>query len=98
MHKALYGLKQAPRAWNKKIDIFLRDKEFVKCITEHGIYVIRSKSELLILCLYVDDLLITSTCKKEIDSKVILARNLKCLIWATFYISLESNSTREVEG
>ena len=50
LQKALYGLKQAPWAWNKKIDSFLREKEFVKCITEHGVYVRRSKSKLLILC------------------------------------------------
>ena len=67
LHKAMYGLKQAPRAWNKKIYSFLREKEFVKCITEHGVYVRRSNSELLILCLYVDDLLITGSCKSEIE-------------------------------
>ena len=98
LHKALYGLKQAPRAWNKKIDSFLREKEFVKCTTEHGVYVRRSKSKLLILCLYVDDLLITGSCKSEIeDFKVISARNSKCLIWVRFHISLASNSTRAVE-
>ena len=67
LHKALYGLKQAPRAWNKKIDNFLREKEFVKCTTQHGVYVRRNNSELLILCLYVDDLLITGSYKKEIE-------------------------------
>src|ERR1051325_7035754 len=67
LHKALYGLKQAPRTWNKKIDSFLREKEFVKCTTEHEVYVRRSNSELLILCLYVDELLITGSCKKEIE-------------------------------
>jgi len=30
LHKALYGLKQAPRAWNKRIDSFLVQQEFVK--------------------------------------------------------------------
>ena len=48
LHKALYGLKQAPRAWNKKIDNFLREKEFVKCTNEHATYVRRRNSEFLI--------------------------------------------------
>jgi histone deacetylase 1/2 len=43
------------------------DKEFFKCTIEHRVYVRRSKSELFILCLYVDDLLITDSCKKEIE-------------------------------
>ena len=68
LHKALYGLKQARRAWNKKINSFLREKEFMKFKYEHEVYVRRSKSELLILCLYIDDLLITGSCKKEVEN------------------------------
>lgn len=41
LHKVLYGLKQAPRAWNKKMYSFLSEKEFIKCITEHDVYVRR---------------------------------------------------------
>jgi hypothetical protein len=67
LHKALYGLKQAPRAWNRRIDSFLSDMGFLKCTTEHGVYVKRSSSnDLIILCLYVDDLLITGSNEKEI--------------------------------
>lgn len=67
LHKALYGLKQAPRSWNKKIDSFLRAKEFVKCTTEYEVYARRSKREFIIFYLYVYDLLITDSCKKEIE-------------------------------
>lgn len=66
LHKALYGLKQDPRVWNKKIDGFLREREFNKRTIEHGVYVMKSMNELLILCLYVNGMLITSSCKKEI--------------------------------
>ncbi|MCH80525.1 copia-type polyprotein [Trifolium medium] len=37
LYKALYGLKQAPRAWNKRIDQFLIQIGFKKCIVEHGV-------------------------------------------------------------
>ncbi|PNX79093.1 putative copia-type polyprotein [Trifolium pratense] len=62
LKNALYGLKQAPRAWNKRIDKFLNEIGFVKCITEHGVYVKKDAAKgLIVICLYVDDLLITGS-------------------------------------
>ncbi|RDX82188.1 hypothetical protein CR513_37053, partial [Mucuna pruriens] len=37
LKKALYGLKQAPRAWNKRIDGYLSQIDFIKCTSEHGV-------------------------------------------------------------
>lgn len=39
LRKVLYGLKQASRAWNKRIDGFLIEAGFMKCVSEHGVYV-----------------------------------------------------------
>jgi len=39
VHKALCGLRKAPRVWNKMIDNFLVEQEFVKCKAEYGVYV-----------------------------------------------------------
>ena len=76
LKKALYGLKQAPRAWNKKIDSVLIQIGFSKCISEHGVYVKGEyESDLVILCLYVDDLLITGNNKIEIDKIKQLLKN-----------------------
>ncbi|XP_019434718.1 PREDICTED: uncharacterized protein LOC109341296 [Lupinus angustifolius] len=62
-----YGLKQAPRAWNKRIDAFLKQIGFLKCTSEHGVYVkCKNKAESLIVCLYVDDLLITCSNSDQI--------------------------------
>nr|KYP69348.1 Retrovirus-related Pol polyprotein from transposon TNT 1-94 [Cajanus cajan] len=62
LRKDLYGLKQAPRAWNKRIDSFLHQMKFIKCTYEHGVYVkSENNSDLLIACLYVDDLLVTGS-------------------------------------
>ncbi|GAU44417.1 hypothetical protein TSUD_100640 [Trifolium subterraneum] len=64
LKKTLYGLKQAPRSWNKTIDSFLIKLDFIKCTSEHGVYVKGSNNEdLILLCLYVDDLLITGSNK-----------------------------------
>lgn len=95
VHKALYGLKHAPRAWNKKIYRFLREKEFIKCTNEHGVYVIKNNNELLILCFYVDNLLIMGSCKKEIeDFKHDLSKEFEMYDLEIISISLASNSTR----
>ncbi|GAU49301.1 hypothetical protein TSUD_367130 [Trifolium subterraneum] len=62
LKKALYGLKQAPRAWKRRIDKFLTEIGFVKCVTEHGAYVKKHDEKgLIVMCLYVDDLLITGS-------------------------------------
>ncbi|GAU46965.1 hypothetical protein TSUD_143070 [Trifolium subterraneum] len=69
LNKALYGLKQAPRAWNKRIDQFLVMQGFVKCSVEYGVYVKHSDDKhMLIICLYVDDLLVTGSSLTEIEN------------------------------
>ncbi|GAU49921.1 hypothetical protein TSUD_180390 [Trifolium subterraneum] len=66
LNKSLYGLKQAPRAWNKRIDQFLVMQGFVKCSVEYGVYVKHSDDKhMLIICLYVDDLLVTGSSPME---------------------------------
>ena len=59
LKKALYGLKQAPRAWNSRIDKYLQQNDFTKCPYEHALYVKIKEGDVLIVCLYVDDLIFT---------------------------------------
>lgn len=65
LKKALYGLKQEPRAWNKQIDGFLDKIGFVRCMFVHGFYVKICETnnivEKIIICLYVENFLITSS-------------------------------------
>ncbi|GJV54564.1 ribonuclease H-like domain, reverse transcriptase, RNA-dependent DNA polymerase [Tanacetum coccineum] len=65
--KALYGLRQAPRAWNIKLDNTLKSLDFKKCALEQAIYTKTSRDSTLLIGVYVDDLIITGTPKKEID-------------------------------
>nr|GEU36113.1 retrotransposon protein, putative, Ty1-copia subclass [Tanacetum cinerariifolium] len=67
--KALYGLRQAPRAWNIKLDNTLKSLDFKKCALEQAIYTKASNDSLLLVGVYVDDLIITGTPKKEIDRR-----------------------------
>jgi len=76
LHKALYGLKQAPRAWNKRFDQFLLQFGFKKCKAEYGIYVQKLNDEnITIICLYVDDLLVTGSNQSEIEK---FKQTMKC--------------------
>ena len=67
LRKALYGLKQAPRAWNMKIDKSLTNLGFVKCRSEHGVYVKSGGEDIMMLCLYVDDLLLTGNNEAKVN-------------------------------
>ncbi|RDY09661.1 hypothetical protein CR513_05953, partial [Mucuna pruriens] len=57
---------KAPRAWNRRIDSSLSQIGFKKCTSKHGVHKEDMKSEKLIVCLYVDDLLITGNNEKAI--------------------------------
>jgi len=60
--------RQTPRAWNKCIDSFLLKQGFNRCSVEFGIYVKEgSQQKLLVVCLYVDDLMVTSDEEAEIE-------------------------------
>ncbi|KAL4291455.1 hypothetical protein GQ457_14G019960 [Hibiscus cannabinus] len=61
LKKTLYGLKQAPRAWYSRIDKYFQDKGFDRCLHEHALYIkIKDGGDILIICMYVDDLIFTS--------------------------------------
>jgi hypothetical protein len=59
LHKALYGLRQAPCAWNQKLDAELLALGFTHCVDEHRMYTRDKEGGCLIVCVYVDDLIIT---------------------------------------
>ena len=68
LNKSLYGLKQVPRAWCAKIDGFLLSQNFVRCKYDPNVCLKMIHGSLMIIVLYVDDLLITWSSKKEIAS------------------------------
>ncbi|GJR08666.1 zinc finger, CCHC-type containing protein [Tanacetum coccineum] len=56
------------RAWNPvNLDQTLKSLDFKKCNLEQAVYTKRSKTSTLIVGVYVDDLIITGTPRKEID-------------------------------
>lgn len=61
LKKALYGLKQAPRAWYSRIDEYLSKLGFVKSLSESTLYINGDQANFIVISLYVDDLLVTSS-------------------------------------
>lgn len=92
LYKALYGLKQAPRAWYSKLNNCLEKLGFKRCPSEHGVYTRSDKGDLLIICVYVDDILITGSNVSSIDTfKRQMSENFEMsdLGLLTYYLGIE---------
>ena len=61
LRKALYGLKQAPRAWNKDINEKLHGMHFMQLKSEPCLYIHVQDTDICIISLYVDDLVIAAS-------------------------------------
>ncbi len=59
--KSLYGLKQAPKQWHEKFDRTLTSVGFIVNEADKCVYYRFVGGEGVILCLYVDDILIFGT-------------------------------------
>ncbi|KAL0393052.1 UNVERIFIED_CONTAM: Retrovirus-related Pol polyprotein from transposon RE2 [Sesamum radiatum] len=58
LKKAIYGLKQSPRAWFDKFSCIIDEFGFSRCQADHSIFVPTTKSGMVVLAVYVDDILI----------------------------------------
>ena len=56
--KSLYGLKQAPKQWHEKFDTTLTSAGFAINEADRCVYYRHGGGNSIILCLYVDDILI----------------------------------------
>jgi hypothetical protein len=65
LQKPLYGLKQAPRAWYTRLHVFLLRIGFTRTNADHSIYVNMTTG--IILCIYVDDLLLFAHTRDEVE-------------------------------
>jgi hypothetical protein len=61
LQKSLYGLKQAPKQWYEKFDLTLISVGFSANEVDRYVYYRHGGGQGVILCLYVDDILIFGT-------------------------------------
>ncbi|GJZ14438.1 retrovirus-related pol polyprotein from transposon TNT 1-94 [Tanacetum coccineum] len=67
LKKALYGLKQAPRVWYDLLSKFLLSQEFSKGNVDLTLFIRRQGKDILLVQIYVDDIIFTSTTPKLCD-------------------------------
>ncbi|GJT62596.1 retrovirus-related pol polyprotein from transposon TNT 1-94 [Tanacetum coccineum] len=64
---ALYGLKQAPKAWYDRLKAFLIKHEYSMGMIDNTLFTKKSKSHLIIVQIYVDDIIFGSTSQSLCD-------------------------------
>ncbi|GJY90524.1 zinc finger, CCHC-type containing protein [Tanacetum coccineum] len=66
--KSLYGLKQAPKQWHQKFDEVVLSSGFLLNQSDKCIYSkFNDSDKVVIICLYVDDMLIFGTDQNQVD-------------------------------
>lgn len=61
LKESLYGLKQAPQAWYSKLRNFFQNLGFSHCKSDNNLFFKFENDHIVIIVVYVDDLLITSS-------------------------------------
>lgn len=70
LNKALYGLKQAPRAWYDSLKNSLRKWGFQRCKSDCFLFYMTRGTQSLFTLIYVDDILMTGSCKNLVENFV----------------------------
>jgi len=68
LHKALYGLKQAPCAWYLKFSNYIQQMGYTRCPYYQSLFYRQQGSNVLLLLIYVDDILLTGSSPSQISS------------------------------
>ena len=78
LKKSLYGLKQSGRMWNHKINSFFINNGFTQSKVDSCIYTKHEGDKVIIILLWVDDILIASSCAQLLDQfKSLLKQSFK---------------------
>nr|AAU44091.1 putative polyprotein [Oryza sativa Japonica Group] len=97
--KSLYGLKQAPKQWHEKFDTTLTSAGFVVNEADKCVYYRYGGGEGVILCLYVDDILIFGTSLNVIEEvKDFLSKSFEMKVLGVTDVILNIKLLRGDEG
>ncbi|XP_024965786.1 uncharacterized protein LOC112505985 [Cynara cardunculus var. scolymus] len=97
LHKALYGLRQAPRAWNTRLDRELKELGFLNYPHEQAVYQFNNSKFILLVGVYVDDLIVTSSSEEQsatFKEKMKQLFEMSDLGHLTYYLGIEVRQTK----
>lgn len=97
--KSIYGLKQAPRAWFDKLKYALLDWGFQNIKSDSSLFFLKDKDHVTFLLIYVDDIIITGSNSRFIESFIKQLNEkfaLKDLGKLHYFLGIEVN--RDVGG
>jgi hypothetical protein len=97
--KSLYGLKQAPKQWHEKFDNTLTSMGFIVNEADKCVYYRHGGGESVILCLYVDDILIFRSNLRVIEEvKRLLSNNFEMKDLGEADVILNIKLSRDSDG
>ena len=67
LNKSIYGLKQSSECWNFNLDAFIKQQGFSQSNADACIYTKTTSSDLFVVAVYVDDIIIASKSMNEIS-------------------------------
>ena len=92
LRKSLYGLKQSPRAWFGKRSQAVETFGMQKSKSDHSVFYKISSSDIILLVVHVDDIVITGSDSKGISSLKPLIHNqfhTKVLGMLKYFLGIE---------
>ena len=78
LNRGLYGLQVSARAWNEEFNDFLISLGFKRSVSDPCVYTLKHEHGEMILCVYVDDLIIGSSNENELSKSVVRKISEKC--------------------
>ena len=96
LRKGLYGLKQSPRLWNKRINDYLTDNQFKRCVSDPCIYYRHyAEKDFDLLSIWVDDIVIIAPLSRIETIKKTLSKEFKMTDEGNLSYILGINVTRD---
>ncbi|KAJ9557546.1 hypothetical protein OSB04_012160 [Centaurea solstitialis] len=98
LRKALYGLHQAPRAWYDTLSSYWLENKFERGVIDKTLFIKRTKTDMLLVQIYVDDIVFGSTKEdmcKQFEELMHKKFKMSSMGELTFFLGLQVKQRRD---